>query len=137
MTDLKREFFELVQTFKESSAETIQDLLQNLNAQAAELEEARKGLEIERSLPKYELTDVKKIFHGTEVTQIRALRDIPEAGVNKNDTGGYVQSRANLGQRGGAWVHPTGIAMDSCIVFDDEQLHTVRSSNINAPQHEH
>jgi hypothetical protein len=51
---------------------------------------------------KYELLEKDE---ETGLFRIRALRDIPEAGVKAGDLGGFVGSEGNLSQEGGAWVY--------------------------------
>ena len=53
---------------------------------------------------KYELTDETKNFCGITLHRIRALRDIPSAGVKSGDLGGWIEKEYNLRQNGDAWV---------------------------------
>ena len=50
---------------------------------------------------KYELLEKDE---ETGLFRIRALRDIPEAGVKAGDLGGFVAGEGNLSQEDGAWV---------------------------------
>lgn len=53
---------------------------------------------------KYELTDRTTVLGGRTLHRIRALKDIPEKGVEKGDYGGYIESEDNLFIYGTAWV---------------------------------
>ena len=66
---------------------------------------------------KYELTDmVLETECGLVLHRIRALRDIPERGVAAGDSGGWVESEANLSQDGDSWVS------DDAHVFGDARV---------------
>ena len=54
---------------------------------------------------KYELTDEAKNIYGVTLHRIRALRDIPSAGVKSGDLGGWIEKESNLCQNGNAWVY--------------------------------
>jgi len=51
---------------------------------------------------KYEITTQFKIYSGTKVYRIRALKDFDE--VKKGDLGGYVGDYHNLSQVGNCWL---------------------------------
>ena len=53
---------------------------------------------------KYELTDEAKNINGVTLHRIRALRDIPSAGVKSGDLGGWIEKESNLTQYDDAWV---------------------------------
>ena len=54
---------------------------------------------------KYELTTESRVATaGATVYRIKALRDIPEAGIRAGDLGGFVESASNLSQAGNCWV---------------------------------
>ena len=53
---------------------------------------------------KYEITDITHP-NRPNLRRIRALRDIPTAGVKAGDLGGRVEGEHNLGQEGEAWAH--------------------------------
>ena len=53
---------------------------------------------------KYELTDETKNFCDIILHRIRALRDIPSAGVKSGDLGGWIEKESNLSKYGDAWV---------------------------------
>lgn len=54
---------------------------------------------------KYELTDEAKNINGITLHRIRALRDIPSAGVKSGDLGGWIEKESNLSQYGDAKVY--------------------------------
>lgn len=54
--------------------------------------------------------------------RIRALRDIPEIGVEAGDVGGYVESEANLAQEGNCWVAGNAKAFQKSTVINDAVL---------------
>nr|DAP72501.1 MAG TPA: Putative transferase, nesg, ydcK, Structural Genomics.38A [Caudoviricetes sp.] len=66
---------------------------------------------------KYELTDmVLETEGGLVLHRIRALRDIPERGVAAGDSGGWVESEANLSQDGDSWVSGDAYVYgDACV----------------------
>lgn len=68
-------------------------------------------------MKKYELTDETVRVGSRTLYRVRALCDIPGRGVQKGDTGGFVEAERNLSQFGAAWV--SGDAQ----VFGDEILH--------------
>ena len=79
----------------------------------AAIEKLRSLFEKKAHGPKYELVadDTAMGMAGrqaVQVSRIRALRDIPEAGVSKGDLGGYIQSEWNLAHHGSAWVADKG-----------------------------
>lgn len=53
----------------------------------------------------YELTDIVRTFDGVTLRQVKAVRDLEQVGVRAGAYGGFVQSAANLAQRGTCWVH--------------------------------
>ena len=53
---------------------------------------------------KYELTNEAKNINGITLHRIRALRDIPSAGVKSGDLGGWIEKEYNLRQNGDAQV---------------------------------
>lgn len=65
---------------------------------------------------KYCLTGKSRVFKNTTIYQIRALRDIPEYGVEKGDLGGWVEVEdtpeqvGNLAQEGDCWLFEDAIA---------------------------
>ena len=69
---------------------------------------------------KYELTDmVLETECGLVLHRIRALRDIPERGVAAGDSGGWVESEANLSQDYNAWVSGDAcVAGNACVSGD-------------------
>ena len=54
---------------------------------------------------KYEFTGETRALSSTTILhRIRAVIDIPSAGVNAGDIGGWIESDSNLSHRGNAWV---------------------------------
>jgi hypothetical protein len=88
------------------------------------IERLRSFIQREFGTAKYELTgNVTKVQYtgllGTqeiELRQIKALRDIPEAGVKVGDFGGFVQGHGNLSHRGSAWVGDQATVWDGALV---------------------
>ena len=56
-------------------------------------------------MKKYEFINETVEFFGTNLYRIRALIDIPKAGVKAGDLGGFLQSEKNLSVYGDAWVY--------------------------------
>ena len=56
-------------------------------------------------MKKYEFINETVEFFGTNLYRIRALIDIPKAGVKAGDLGGFLQSEKNLSVSGNAWVY--------------------------------
>lgn len=72
---------------------------------------------------KYELTDmVLETECGLVLHRIRALRDIPERGVAAGDSGGWVESEANLSQDGDARVSGNAHVYGNARVSGDARL---------------
>ena len=61
---------------------------------------------------KYELTDETKNFCDITLHRIRALRDIPSAGVKSGYLGGWIEKESNLSKYGDAWVYGNAKVMD-------------------------
>ncbi|WP_105567484.1 hypothetical protein [Microbacterium halophytorum] len=53
--------------------------------------------------------------------RIRALTDVPEAGVRAGDLGGYVASADNLSQVGASWVFDDALVFDAARVSENAQ----------------
>lgn len=66
---------------------------------------------------KYEFTLDKKEIHGSLVTQIRALVDIPLHNVKKGDLGGWITG-VGLPQSDSSWICPDAILIDSRVKGD-------------------
>lgn len=65
-------------------------------------------------------------YQGRTLYRIRALKNFTTKSgdlVTKGDLGGYVQSEANLDQRGASWIFKGAIAMDDSRVKNDAQLY--------------
>lgn len=72
---------------------------------------------MKKNMKKYELTDNvlkhKVSFQdGVMTYQIKALIDIPFAGVKAGDVGGYVVDEHRLSQTGDCWIFPDSVAID-------------------------
>lgn len=63
---------------------------------------------------KYEITDVSHPEY-PHLHRIRALRDVG-ADVHAGDSGGYIESEANLSQEGECWLFGTAIACEDALV---------------------
>lgn len=57
--------------------------------------------------------------------RIIAERPIPDLGIAKGDTGGWVRSEENLSQEGDCWIWPDAIATDAATVREQAQLKDV------------
>lgn len=71
----------------------------------------------EKNMKKYELTDIllkhKTSFNdGVMTYQIKALIDIPFAGVKAGDVGGYVVDEHRLSQTGNCWLFRDSVALN-------------------------
>ena len=71
---------------------------------------------------KYELTDETKNFCGITLHRIRALRDIPSAGVKSGDLGGWIEKESNLSKYGGAWVYGGALVYGGAWVCGDAEV---------------
>ena len=60
--------------------------------------------------------------NGRKLSRIVALRDIPAAGVNKGDKGGYVASQDNLAHQGDCWVPQTSIVHGAARIEGDVKI---------------
>ena len=72
---------------------------------------------------KYELTDETKNFCGITLHRIRALRDIPSAGVKSGDLGGWIEKESNLCQNGDAWVYDDAEVCGNALVYGDAEVY--------------
>ena len=57
-----------------------------------------------------------------QLHRIRALRDIPGAGVAKGDLGGWIEREANLDQSGSAWVYDNAWVYGDARVLDNAMV---------------
>lgn len=65
-------------------------------------------------------------YKGRTLYRIKALKDFVTTDgslIHKDDLGGYVQSEANLDQKGNSWIFKGAMALDDSRVKDDAQLH--------------
>lgn len=70
-------------------------------------------------MKKYCLTsNAIAIGDGRIIHQIKALVDIPEAGVKAEDLGGWIEKEANLSHRGECWVYGNAKVYDDAEVSD-------------------
>ena len=67
-------------------------------------------------MKKYKLVEHNGSKAPKALKQIRALRDIPEAGVKKGDLGGFLGGEHNLSQLGSCWVYDSARVYDSACV---------------------
>ena len=76
--------------------------------------------------PKFEMTDIGRVMHRGEreyrVARIRAVRDIPAAGVKAGDLGGFLEREGNLSHIGDAWVGEDAIVSDGACVSETAQV---------------
>ena len=70
-------------------------------------------------MKKYELTDETVWVGSRTLYRVRALCDIPGRGVQKGDTGGFVETEQNLNQFGAAWVSGAARVSGDARVFGD------------------
>ena len=68
---------------------------------------------------KYEMTTIAKSQEGMLLHRIRALKDIPAAGVKKGDFGGYVLGEKNLSHQGDCWIGEEAAAFRDAIVCEN------------------
>ena len=71
---------------------------------------------------KYELTNETKNFYGITLHRIRALRDIPSAGVKSGDLGGWIEKEHNFSQYGNAWVYGNAQVYGNAEVYGDAEV---------------
>ena len=71
---------------------------------------------------KYELTDETKNFCDITLHRIRALRDIPSAGVKSGDLGGWIEKEYNLSQNGDAWVYGNAKVYGNAEVYGNAKV---------------
>ena len=77
---------------------------------------------------KYELTDETKNINGITLHRIRALRDIPSAGVKSGDLGGWIEKESNLCQNGNAWVYDNARVYGNAKVYVNADYMTFKNS---------
>lgn len=73
------------------------------------------------TIPKdpYAKVDFTKPGQHITLHRIVALRDIPEHGIMRGQTGGHIQSEANLSHEGSSWVARTAIVSGNAIVSEN------------------
>ena len=72
---------------------------------------------------KYEFTGETRALSSTTILhRIRAVIDIPSAGVNAGDIGGWIESDSNLSNSGDAWVGDDARVSGSAWVSDDARV---------------
>ena len=72
---------------------------------------------------KYELTDETKNLFDITLHRIRALRDIPSAGVKSGDLGGWIEKESNLSKCGNAWVYDNAEVYGNAWVYDNAEVY--------------
>ena len=71
---------------------------------------------------KYKLTkNTKKLFDGTILYQIQALKDF--SNVKKGDLGGWIEKEDNLSQGGNAWVYGDARVYGNARVYGDARVY--------------
>lgn len=66
------------------------------------------------------------VYQGRTLYRIKALKTFTTTSgdiIRKGDLGGYIQSEANLDQRGASWIFKGALAIDESRVLNDAQLH--------------
>ena len=71
---------------------------------------------------KYVLTETTKQWLGITLYQIKAVRDIPEMGVDEGELGGWIEKESNLSQDGNAWVYGDAQVSGNAWVYGDAQV---------------
>ena len=72
---------------------------------------------------KYEFTgETLELSSMETLHRIRAIIDIPNAGVNAGDIGGWIESDSNLSHSGNAWVSGDAKVSDHASVSDNAQI---------------
>jgi len=71
-------------------------------------------------MKKYELTTNTISVYGTDLYQIKALRDFSD--VKKGDLGGYVRCEDNLSHDGNCWVYDQASVMDNGSLEDNATM---------------
>lgn len=77
-------------------------------------------------MKKYEFTDETIKIGGHILHRIKALVDIPSVDIRAGDLGGFIEKKANLSQRGEAWVH------DGARVWGDAKVFGNATINVDA-----
>ena len=77
---------------------------------------------------KYELTDETINLCGITLHRIRALRDIPSAGVKSGDLGGWIEKESNLCQNDNAWVCGNALVYGGAEVCGDEDYMVIKNT---------
>ncbi len=72
---------------------------------------------------KYEITPNYITIFKLPLFRIRALRDIPSAGVKAGDLGGYIENEENLSQEGRCWIGGEACVYCKSYVFGDAQVY--------------
>ena len=72
---------------------------------------------------KFELFGEVRILEGVAFRRIRALRDIPSAGVIAGDVGGWLDDGARLDQSGDAWVYCNAQVYGNARVSGDARVY--------------
>ena len=73
-------------------------------------------------IKKYELTDETKEVYGRTLYRIKALVDIPRAGIRAGDLGGWVGSEYNLDHEGDCWIGSGAHVYVNVRVHGDAQI---------------
>lgn len=80
---------------------------------------------------KYEFTGETRALSSTTILhRIRAVIDIPSAGVNAGDIGGWIESDSNLSNSGDAWVSGNARVFGDARVSGDARV--VGNAHINS-----
>ena len=74
-------------------------------------------------MKKYELTNEVKVEFGVTLHRTRALIDIKRWDVKSGDTGGWIESEANLDQDGEAWVYGDAWVYGNARVYGDARVY--------------
>ena len=72
-------------------------------------------------MKKYKLTKETRVFYGTKLYRIEALKDFSD--VKKGDKGGFIEKEENLSQNGNAYVSGNARVSGNAYVYGDAYVY--------------